>query len=295
MYDILETSDHQTFITHKRYLLMRQSFFIFLLFSIHILSLSAQSTVSILTWNIQDLGKTKDAQEIEFIAKIIRDYDVIAIQEVVAKDPAGARKVAEIVANLNRMGNNWDYRISPPTKSPSVYIAERYAYIWKSSRLQLKTPPELAKALEDKIEREPYLAEFIHQASGTTFTIANVHIRSNRRNPIPEIETLSVYPQLFPDHRLVIAGDFNITEKHKVWQPLHALGYRPSVRNAPTTLKRSCKSGKYRNYAIDNIYVNPSVLPCLEGGVIDYIGGCDNLLVGRQISDHLPVYCVLQM
>lgn len=75
----------------------------------------------------------------------------------------------------------------------------------------------------------------------------------------------------------------------------YLLGYTPCVKDAPTTLKRACKSGKYRNYTIDNIYVNPSVLPCLEGGVIDYIGSCDNLLIGRQVSAHLPVYCVLQM
>ena len=36
------------------------------------------------------------------IFKIINDYDIVAIQEVVAKDPAGAQAVARIVDNLNK-------------------------------------------------------------------------------------------------------------------------------------------------------------------------------------------------
>ena len=59
------------------------------------------SSVKLLTWNIQDLGRTKDDKEILQIAKIIKNFDMIAIQEVVAKDPRGAQVVAQIVDNLN--------------------------------------------------------------------------------------------------------------------------------------------------------------------------------------------------
>ena len=53
---------------------------------------NVEKQLKILTWNIQDLGKTKNIQEINDIVKIINPYDIIAIQEVVAKDPKGAQR-----------------------------------------------------------------------------------------------------------------------------------------------------------------------------------------------------------
>jgi deoxyribonuclease-1-like protein len=88
------------------------------------------NTLKIASWNIQDLGRSKNAEEINSIAKILRNFDLVAIQEVVAKDPAGAQAVTKIVDELNRMGSKWDYQISNPTKSPSVYMSERYAFLW---------------------------------------------------------------------------------------------------------------------------------------------------------------------
>jgi hypothetical protein len=37
-----------------------------------------------LSWNIENLGKSKSDQQIAFIATTIQDFDLIAIQEVVA-------------------------------------------------------------------------------------------------------------------------------------------------------------------------------------------------------------------
>jgi len=59
------------------------------------ISISTYSqTFSIVSWNISHFGKTKDASEIKRIAQIVRDFDIVAIQEVVAIDPAGAKAVA---------------------------------------------------------------------------------------------------------------------------------------------------------------------------------------------------------
>jgi hypothetical protein len=90
--------------------------------------LSKAQSIDIISWNIQDFGKTKDDQEILFIAKIINDAEIVAIQEVVAKDPGGAQAVSRLSDQLNKMGSKWDYRISDPTDSPSSYISERYAF-----------------------------------------------------------------------------------------------------------------------------------------------------------------------
>jgi endonuclease/exonuclease/phosphatase family metal-dependent hydrolase len=42
------------------------------------------SQIKLLSWNIENLGQSKSNQEIILIANIVRDYDIIVIQEVVA-------------------------------------------------------------------------------------------------------------------------------------------------------------------------------------------------------------------
>lgn len=61
-------------------------------------------TITLVSWNIRHLGRTKTEDDIYQIATLLRDFDIVAIQEVVAKDPAGAQAVAKIADELNRMG-----------------------------------------------------------------------------------------------------------------------------------------------------------------------------------------------
>jgi endonuclease/exonuclease/phosphatase family metal-dependent hydrolase len=249
-----------------------------------------KTTLKILTWNIQDLGRSKNADEITSIAKIIKAYDIIAIQEVVAKDPAGAQAVAKIVNELNRLGSKWDYSISNPTKSPSSYSSERYAYIWKSSKLKLVTKAALDNTLEDSIEREPYLAKFEIKKTKTAFYFINIHARVHSRKPEMEIANFKEYPKRLKTDNIIILGDFNLNEKHTVWNPLYKMGFKPAIKNTKTSLKRKCKNGNYINHAIDNIYFNTHKMKVVNSGVIDFVSDCHNLLKARLISDHLPVF-----
>src|SRR3954469_8731514 len=72
--------------------------------------------INICTWNLKDLGKSKSNEEIMFIANTVKDFDVVAIQEVVA-GYGGPQAVARLVDCLNRKGSKWDYTISDPTSS----------------------------------------------------------------------------------------------------------------------------------------------------------------------------------
>ena len=128
------------YFEYKSDLLMRK--LLLLLFALMVnLVLSAQS-FSLLSWNIQDFGKTKNEREISSIAKIVQDFDIVAIQEVVAIDPGGAQAVARLAEQLNRSGTKWDYRISDPTQSPKNKT-ERYAFLWKENEAKLIGSPWL--------------------------------------------------------------------------------------------------------------------------------------------------------
>jgi len=63
--------------------------------------LTAQTTL--ISWNLKDFGKSKSDVEINFIANTLKNYDVIAIQEVVAGE-GGSQAVARLADALNRKG-----------------------------------------------------------------------------------------------------------------------------------------------------------------------------------------------
>lgn len=244
--------------------------------------------VSIISWNIRDLGRTKDDQEIESIAAIVGDFDIIAIQEVVAHDPAGAQAVALLADQLNRMGASWDYVISIPTDSPSSQISERYAYIWQTNKVTLSYGPTLVDKLSGLCDREPYYARFIH--NGKAYDLLNFHARPHDRDPQSEVHAITNF---IIDNRFrfnwILLGDFNLTEQDSVWTPLYDQAYRPALSNQKTTLKRECDEGSYLNVPIDNIYFNEVKNTVQESAVIDFVQSCDNLIQKRALSDHLPV------
>lgn len=253
------------------------------------------SNFSILTWNIQDLGGTKNDEEILFIAKILKDYDLIALQEIVAKDPAGAKAVAKIADALNRLGSKWDYSISNPTKSSSSYYSERYAFLWKTSKLRLKKRAALDSELRHKIEREPYVGLFELMKNNSSFYVLNMHARTYNKHPEMEISNFKFYPKRFGTDCFIFLGDFNLNEKHTVWNTLYKRGFTSALKNTPTTLKRKCKNGSYLNYPIDNIYYNTNYFNQINSFAIDFVKGCKKLSNARKISDHLPVVSELSL
>ena len=101
------------------------------------------SQTKLLSWNIENFGKSKSETQLNFIANTIKDYDIITIQEVVA-GYGGAQSITKLVEILNQKGSKWDYQISAPTSS-SAYKTERYAFIWKTSKAKLKGKAWLEK------------------------------------------------------------------------------------------------------------------------------------------------------
>ncbi|WP_298881980.1 endonuclease/exonuclease/phosphatase family protein [uncultured Polaribacter sp.] len=253
---------------------------------------SNKETFTVVSWNIQDLGRSKSLKEINSIAKIIKSYDLILIQEVVGKDPAGIQAVAKIVDELNRMGSKWYYRVSNPTNSPSSNMSERYGFLWKTSRVSLKGKAYLDSDLRDLCYREPFIGNFIFKGTNTIMSVINYHSRKHDDNPEDEIKYLSDYEERLKTKNIIIAGDFNVDERHVVWDKFYQKGYKNALSKTPTTLKMKCKFGKYLNHSIDNFYYK-SNFKILKSGSIDFVNTCESLESARKLSDHLPVYLVL--
>lgn len=258
-------------------------FFTFFLLQITF-SYAQHDTIQLISWNIKDFGRTKDSFELERIAEITKDADIIAIQEVVA-GYGGAQAVAKLSDILNRKGAKWDYIVSNPTKS-SKYLTERYAYIWKTKHIKIKNRGQLIDSLKDVIEREPHAVDFYLR--GKKFTVLNYHSIPFSKNPRDEITALTNYIMNTYTTPVLLAGDFNMQESDLVFERFVASGYTPAVKNTKTTIKRVCNNGTYLNYAIDNIYFSKGISK-IKSSVIDFVLACSEIEAARKLSDHLPV------
>lgn len=244
------------------------------------------SQTKILSWNLENYGKSKSESEINFIASIIVNYDIIAIQEVVA-GYGGAQAVAKLTAALNEKGAKWDYAVSDPTSSSS-YKAERYAFIWKTNKAKLKGKPWLEKKYNIEIDREPYFATF--EIGKKTITISNFHAITKNRNPETEIKYFKFLPLSYPTLNLIFAGDFNCPQSHTVFYPLKKMGYVPILQKQKTTLKQKCKNNVCLASEFDNIFYKNASLNYINSGVISFYTKFNSISEARKISDHLPIW-----
>jgi hypothetical protein len=136
---------------------------------------------------------------------------------VVAKDPGGAQAIARLTGELNRMGDKWDYTISDPTSS-SAYKAERYAYLWKTSKVKKVGNAWLEKRYSQEIDREPFYVTF--DIKGKLFTVVNFHAITKSLQPETEFKYFKFLPAAYPSLNLVFCGDFNCPQSHTVYNPL---------------------------------------------------------------------------
>lgn len=247
---------------------------------------SSDACLQIVSWNIANLGQSKDDDEIQFMAQILRRFDVVAIQEVVA-GAAGPQAVARLADALNRTGSAWDYVVSPPTVGNGV---ERYAFLWKKHRVSLSGKARLLDVLDPMMDREPFYAKFTF---GTfSMGLVSFHAVPKSKDPAREIVHLSKIPALFPEDALIIMGDFNLPHHEKAFLGLREKDMDAALRKVRTTLKMEPDptTGERRANAYDNLFFEQKELQVDSAGAIDFSYSFPTLKAARLISDHLPVW-----
>ena len=243
------------------------------------------SQVKFVSWNLENFGKTKTAENISFIADILKNYDVVAIQEVVA-GYGGSQAVAKLSDELNRKGAKWDYTISDPTFS-SAYKTERYAFLWKTSTIKKIGKAWLEKKYRLEIDREPFYCTFEYK--GKQFTVVNFHAITKTKQPETEIKYFKFLPALYPKLNLLFVGDFNCPQSHTVFNPLRKQGFTSAFLNQKTTLKKKCKLNNCLASAFDNIWFDTSKIIVKNSKVIHFYQTFKTLKEAREISDHIPI------
>jgi endonuclease/exonuclease/phosphatase family metal-dependent hydrolase len=251
-------------------------------------SFKDKTDISLLSWNLMDFGKTKSDTEIEFIANTVKDYDIVLIQEVVAKDPGGAQAVGRLGDALNRKGAKWEYRISDPTSGESSYKRERYAILWKPSKVSLVGKPWLETQYTDEINREPFYATF--KAGGKEFTLANFHAITKDMQRETEVKYFKYLPEEYPNLTLIFCGDFNLPQSHSVFNPLKKMGYQSVLTGQKTSLRQECKNDDCLASEFDNVFYNAAKIKYESSGVILFYKSFSEFEEARKLTDHVPVY-----
>lgn len=259
----------------------------FSLFVFIILSASVYSqSISMCSWNLKNFGKSKTDAEIEQIADLVKNYDVVALQEIVTSY-GGAQAVARLAGELNRKGTKWDYVISDPTVS-SPYRSERYAFLWKTNKLKKVGDAWLEKKYEQEIEREPYFIRL--NSKGKTFTLVNFHAVPKKMQPETEIKFFKFLPSVYPKDNLIFCGDFNLPQSHTVFNPLKTLGYLPVLKKQKTSLRQKCIAGDCLASEYDNIFYDAAKIHYLTSGIIPFYTHFEDIKQARLLSDHVPVF-----
>lgn len=253
-------------------------------------------TIKVLSWNLYNFGKSKDAQEIEYIAKKLKEYDIVAIQEV-STSLYGIRAVGKLAEELNRTGSKWEYKISEPTSGDGK---ERYAYLWKTATKDAKISLKkdwLEESIEAKVDREPYMARFeISSKKGktkNTVLMASFHAVPTSKDPENEIVFLEEIPNRYKTDNILIMGDFNLSGKHEAFDGLRERSFVEAFKGQKTSLRMKEKDGSPLNKEYDNVFVETRAFVIKKADVIHFYKDYKSLKEARYISDHIPLWVEL--
>ena len=165
------------------------------------IKMTKQDVFSVGAWNIQIFGKTKmqNIPVMNGIEDVIRDYDIIAIQEI--RDISGSV--------INRLEDINGYDIIYSERLGRSKSKEQYAILYRPSVAQVlgvTTYPDE----DDVFEREPYLAHM--QLGNYSFVMIVIHVKPlDAVNEINYLEDVMKYGRTyFGDADVFIMGDLNM-------------------------------------------------------------------------------------
>lgn len=242
------------------------------------------SQISVVSWNIQYMGSSKDSTEIAYMAKTIKDYDIIAIQEVVTSS-YGEDAILRLVNSLDEIDECcWAYEISEKTNGNGT---EKYAFVYNKDNISVVESGHLEMSLDELIDREPFIGTFANE-KGDTVRIVNFHAVPTSKDPENEIKHLYKIDNKYKNYPLLFLGDFNLPQTDYAYLSLKKNGYASSMIGQKTSLKRYCTS-TCLSKEYDNFFYNTSKINPYNSYIIEFYKDFNSLSDARKISDHCPI------
>jgi endonuclease/exonuclease/phosphatase family metal-dependent hydrolase len=249
----------------------------------------ASGTIRVGSFNIQVFGTSKSAKPhvMDILARIVREFDVVAIQEIRATDQD---VVPNFVDLINATGRHYDYVIGP--RLGRTTSKEQYAFIYDMATIQVdRSQLYTVSDPDDLLHREPLVGWFrargVPPEQAFTFSLVNIHTDPDETKT--ELDALGdVFRVVRDDGRqeddVIILGDLNVDDRH-----LGALGEISGISwviSATPTNTRG--TSQYDNL----VFHGPSTREFTgRGGVYDFLRTYNlSMEEALEVSDHMPVW-----
>jgi endonuclease/exonuclease/phosphatase family metal-dependent hydrolase len=242
-------------------------------------------------FNLQIFGITKASKPevMSVISKIIRNYDVIAVQEIRDASQTSLPALKDIV---NSMGvPQYDYVVSE--RLGRTTSKEQYAYLFNTQTILPIGSPYTYPDPNDIFQREPYVSEFKAKNGNFDFVLITIHTdldtTTQEINDLPKVveDAESKYQG---EGDFIVLGDLNADcsyFKENSQSPLKGNDYYWVINNSVDTTTKST------DCTYDRIIITtPAITDHTgESGVFRFDAEY-NLDYNSTIavSDHYPVY-----
>jgi endonuclease/exonuclease/phosphatase family metal-dependent hydrolase len=247
-------------------------------------------TIRMATFNVQVLGTTKAGKPhvMDILARIVRQFDVVAIQEIRSKDQDILPNFVDLV---NATGRTYDFVIGP--RLGRTVSKEQYAFIFDRASIEIdRSQLYTIDDPDDMLHREPLVGWFRVRGPATdqafTFSLVNIHT-----DPDETVEELNALDDVFiavrDDGRneddVIVLGDLNVDERQMGQLGQVTSGIAWVVSGVPTNTRGT---QQYDNIVFDWHATREFVG---RGGVFDFMREYNlSLDEALEISDHLPVW-----
>lgn len=250
---------------------------------------SAGETIRVASFNIQVFGTSKMGKPhvMDILARTVRRFDMVAIQEVRSVDQSVVPRFVELV---NAEGARYDFVLGPRLGRTSS--KEQYVFLFDTGRIEVD--PGSVYTVDDPqdlLHREPLVARFrvrgIPAEQAFTFTLANIHTDPDETDT--ELDALAdvfvaVQHNGSGEDDVILLGDLNVDEYH-----LGRLGQLPGIAHAISgTTTNTRRSAMYDNLVFDSAATSEYAG---RSGVLDLIGEYGLTEdAALEVSDHCPVW-----
>ncbi|MFC1745407.1 endonuclease/exonuclease/phosphatase family protein, partial [Candidatus Riflebacteria bacterium] len=243
--------------------------------------------ITLASFNIRYFSDgSRDDTELLKIAEVIKDYDLIAIQE--ARDE---RVLQRLVQVMQQAGRDFEFIVSAPAGRGQK---ELYAFLYDRKMIEVQAVGTLAEDPFDEYAREPFYARF--RANNFDFLLLNIHVVygssiGERRLEVSHLASLfgQIQNQFADEKDLILLGDFNLEPVDKGWDGFKAIPGMDFLIRPPK------KTMIYDTWLYDNFWFSkPDVKEYLgKCGVNDFdiwIFDNDDAAASLAVSDHRPVW-----
>lgn len=253
--------------------------------------LAARDTekIRIASFNLQSFGmaKSRNTAVTEILARVIREFDIVAVQELCSSRPEVLRNLLD---SINQTGSRYSLLMAPHLATSTR--AAHFAYIFDQTTIQ--TDRAAAYLVDDPdglLSRPPLVGWFrvrgLSEDEAFTFTLVNVDVDPNEtRFETQQLE--SVFYNVRDDGRneddLIMLGDFN-GDDQRLGQLNEIPGIFAAISATPTDTEQTTQ--------YDNLIFQMSATIEYTGrsGVFDFLRHYNlTLEQALQIADRLPVW-----